>query len=486
MENVESDLRIIQSLVIFSIQKQLQNLEKWVFQTFRKQQYLKQKFKYEILNFQEAQSWISKEISQLQKDKSNINPDQIQQIVQFILSVFKQKITAQNLEYDHDYEFYCTYECSQSNSNQSEDDSDQENEQSDQTNHGKKVKEEKNNFKKQQKQKIENLKQISKSKLINFLIVKYKVFLQRLQQKTEQTQDNISEINGLSLLIELLILCKKIILNDQFISYSLQINQVEFTFQSWEIIDHNYEQYGFDQCDISENHECIVEFPDHTMHFNRDFSQKKHLIKNIKLVLEGVYTYYTKCQTDSFPQIQINSPFSKIIVDYTENEKLKIDLSLIKIISCKKITFEIAQIENIMDSFDKGLEIFEQNLEIMVNDKANFQNYNRLQNLIIEKTNKDPCKILDILISDHFQNWIPNKYDQIEKITTKEQKFNEIIKNSKCLDQFFANKAFLIFQDKKLNIAIQTVLQLIVLQKFQSMFNFQITKLLYFLVDDDA
>ncbi|KAL4484648.1 hypothetical protein ABPG74_019825 [Tetrahymena malaccensis] len=486
MENVKSDLKIIQSLVIFSIQKQQKNLERWAFQTFRKKNYFKYSSKYKILNFEESQSWISKEISQLQKDKSNINLDQIQQIVKFILSVFKQKITAQNLYYDHNYEFYCRYKGFQNNSNQSEDDSDQENEQSDQKNHGEEMDQEKKNLKKQQKTKIEMLNKSSKSKLINFLIVKYKVFLQRLQQKTEQTQDIISEINGLSQLIKLLILCKKIILNDQFISYSLQIDQGQFNFKSWEVFYNDYEYYGFKYCGLSEYHECIAELPDHTLYFNRDFSQKKHLIKNIILVLDGAYSFYTEQQFDSFPQIKINSPFSEIIVNYIQNEKSKIDLSLIKIISCKKITFEIAQIENIMDSFDKGLEIFEQNLEIMVNDNANFQNYNRLQNLIIEKTNKDPCKILDILISDHFQNWIPNKYDQIDKFTTKEQKFNEIIKNSTCLDQFFANKAFLIFQDKKLNIAIQTVLQLIVLQKFQSLFNIQIAKLSYFLVDDDA
>ncbi|EAR98120.2 hypothetical protein TTHERM_00754690 (macronuclear) [Tetrahymena thermophila SB210] len=235
-----------------------------------------------------------------------------------------------------------------------------------------------------------------------------------------------------------------------------------------EVLDHNYELYGFNKCDIQEHHDCSHQFPDHTSFFNLDVSQKSHLIKTIEIQLNGVYNFYRPYYTGSFPKIQINSPYSNIIIDYTKNIELNIDLSLIKIISCKKITFKIFKIENIIKSFETDLEIFDQQIKIIIYQQCNFQDYQKLNNLILEKTSKEPLKIVDIYIHDNFSNWIPQKYDNIERIITKEQQFYDIIKDSQSLDQFFAKKAFLIFKDEELNIGIHTILQILVLQKFEN------------------
>ncbi|EAR98119.2 hypothetical protein TTHERM_00754680 (macronuclear) [Tetrahymena thermophila SB210] len=270
----------------------------------------------------------------------------------------------------------------------------------------------------------------------------------------------------------------------KILNYNKKI--INFQNQEVQILDHNYNQYGFSQCDISGSHDCYPEFPDHTTFFDLDISQKSHLIETIQIQLDGVYNYYGPCYTGSFPNIQINSPYSNIIVDYIENEKLNIDLSLIKIISCKKIEFKIYKIENIIKSFDTDLEIFNQQIEITIDQECSFQEYHKLYNLIKEKTSKEPSKIVDICIHDNFQNWIPQKYDKIDRITTEEQQFYDIIKDSQSLDQFFAKKAFLIFDDEELNIGIHTILQILVLQKFQNILSIQMVKLLYFLIDANA
>ncbi|KAL4472476.1 hypothetical protein ABPG74_018425 [Tetrahymena malaccensis] len=481
MEFLKSDLEVIKSLVNFSIEKSTQRIKDWILQKFGS---IKQ---FHLFGNVYQKKQIFKILTQLQQTNSKIDPNQFFKIIQFILSTLKRKFKIKKLEYQHDYEPYCRSKEFPNNFNQSEDDSNQSDEGQNQYHYAEKNQIGQKDFQKYKKT-TEELKKMSKNKLINLLIVKYKVYIQKMLQENELTQNNnqSSEIIGIKELIKLLELCKKIILNDQFASFSLEIAEGEFVFQSQGVLDFNYTKYGFELCDIQEEHECVAEFPDHTAFFDLDVSQKNNVIKTIKIRLDGIIYYYSRMQTNSFPNIQINSPYSQIIVDYTENQKLKIDLSLIKIISCKNITFQIYKIENIINSFNNNLDIFNQDLKIEVSEATNFQNFYTLQNLIHEKTNKDPTKILDINIKDNFQNWIPSNHSFIQKIVTIEQKFNQIIKDSECIDQFFANKAFLIFKDQELNIGIQTILQILVFQRLQKIFNIQIAKLYYFLIDNDA